>query len=279
MTLLSAADTAILTRVIKFLADPSPFFITSPPAPRVGIDVLTVAGNWYDGPHKAIALARAAEHRPTATILLTGGRNERLTPPEAVALGGEPMLLQSILSGPIHNISRSRMVIYTGSRITNHNLQAMLMFATTSHRFERRSLSMQLFEEAFLVRREAAALSVLLKRDEAATRAISSLRVRPVGARSFEQLVTTHGGHEDVALALVLGEVERLRQYSNATLQGGSGELTLPAEAAFMPGLESEVDRLLVQHRELLRSGRALLADRQRLFSSGAAPRSVSFFE
>ena len=53
---------------------------------------------------------------------------DRVTPPDAVALGGEPLLLQSVLATR-YNVSRARMVLYTGSRITNHNLQSVLLFA------------------------------------------------------------------------------------------------------------------------------------------------------
>lgn len=276
---LSTADIATLNELLRALADPSPFLSIAPPALRIGHQVFAVCGNWYDVPHKASVLSRLAAHRPASTLLLTGGRDERLTPPEAVALGGEPMLLQRELAE--HNVSRARMVIYTGSRITNHNLQAMLMFAQSSHRFERRLVSLQIIEEAFLVRREAAALRSILSLDPAASKAFSSVRIRPVGARNFGELVATHGGHTDVALALALGEVLRLRQYSNATGQWrGSISIDnalLPIEAARLAadGLDERLDGLLARHEHgLLASGRALLSDRPRLFASGAAPRS-----
>ena len=274
--ILMALDYAALDAVMRHLSNPSPFLSSAPPAPRTGIHVLAVAGNWYDLPHKAPVLARLASHRPSATLLLTGGRDERLTPPRAVELGGEPMMLQSQLH-ELHNVSRSRMVIYSGSRITNHNLRAMLMFASTTHAFERRAVNLQIVEEAFLVRREAAAFRALLNRDSAAASALDSVHIRPVGARSFDQLVNTHGGRVDVALALVLGEVTRLRQYSNASRHSADDEVLLPAEAAQLDdSLSASVDRMLVEQRDrLLSSGRALLGDRTRLFASGAAPRAV----
>ena len=89
-------------------------------------------------------------------------------------------MLQSQLH-ELHNVSRSRMVIYSGSRITNHNLRAMLMFASTTHAFERRAVNLQIVEEAFLVRREAAAFRALLNRDSAAASALDSVHIRPVG--------------------------------------------------------------------------------------------------
>jgi len=276
-TTLPSADVATLNELMRVLSSPSPFFDTK--SPFMGRHhVIAVCGNWYDVVHKASFIQRLANHRPTSTIMLTGGRDERLTPPEAVALGGEPMLLQSELA--LRNISRARMVLYTGSRITNHNLQAMLMFAQSSYHFDRRLVSLRILEEGFLVRREAAALRALLTLDRTWSEALHSVRIRPVGARTFDELVATHGGRTDVALALMLGEVLRLRQYSNATGEW-RGAVTadnalLPAEAARLePRLNARVDGLLVRHRDgLLASGRALLSDRQRLFASGAAPRS-----
>ena len=74
----------------------------------------------------------------------------------------------------------------------------------------------------------------------------------------------------------MLGEVTRLRQYSNASRHGADNEVLLPAEAAQLEdSLSASVDRMLVEQRDrLLSSGRALLADRTRLFASGAAPRA-----
>ena len=116
-------------------------------SPRMS-NVLAVCGNWYDATHKADELIKAARRRPQATLLLTGGRAERLTPPEAVALGGEPMLLQSILKQ--RGIEPRRMVLYTGSRITNHNLRAMLMYAQSVQSFEKHAINMTIFEEGLL---------------------------------------------------------------------------------------------------------------------------------
>ena len=105
-----------------------------------------------------------------------------------------------------------------------------------------------------------------------------------MGARTFAQLVATHGGHEAVALALVLGEVSRLHSYSNASAQPPpegpeleSDNVVLPAAAAaFDPTLAAQVASLRVRHAALLAQGHALLTNRQALFSSGAAPRAAS---
>ena len=274
---LSQADIRLLDKVMSFLATPVPLPVAAPIASHDETvqSVIAVSGNWYDVASKAPVIARIVQRRPRTTILLTGGRNERLTPPSAVELGGEPLLLQSELYQR-YNVSRSSMVLYSGSRITNHNLQAMLMFAATAQRFERRAISLQILEEAFLVRRESAALAAMLLLDPTACRPLASLRIRPVGARRFEQLVAMHGGHSDVALALVVGEVLRLRQYStpvNVTAPG-LDNVVLSAEAARLdPRLAGHFEQLLMTHRSgLLASGRALLANRARLFASGAAP-------
>ena len=287
MALLSPSESITLDHIIQQLASPAPFIDVTPPSPRSScLHVIAVAGNWYDVPHKAPVLARLASRRTTATLLLTGGLNERLTPPRAVALGGEPLLLQAELAER-HNVSRTRMVLYSGSRITNHNLQAMLMYAGATRRFDQRPICLQIVEEAFLVRREAAALRVLLDRDAAAARSLASVRVRPVGARSFAQLVATHGGRADVALALVLGEVSRLRTYAaNASAAHRTSveaaddaidNVALPPAAAKLPGpLDAQADALIASHRAgLLATGKALLADRPALFASGAAPRDT----
>jgi hypothetical protein len=278
--MLSAAEYHALDSAMQFLASPLPWFQDTPQIPA-GFDaeVLAVCGNWYDVSHKASALARVAHRRSSATLLLTGGRDERLTPPEAVELGGEPLALREALK--LKGVDFKRMVLYTGSRITNHNLRAILLYASSCYAFEQRSIRLQLFEEAFLVRREAAALHVLLRSDPAAARALSSVNFRPVGARTFSALVATHGGLESIALALVHGEVTRLHRYAspagNAT--GGRSEaLILPAEAGRLhPLLDEQLRTIWARHRDgLLADGQRLLADRALLFRSGAAPRETA---
>ena len=276
--MLTSADYATLDSLMGWLASPRPFF-TAGLHPRRHVNVLAVCGNWYDATHKADELIKAARRRPQATLLLTGGRAERLTPPEAVTLGGEPMLLQSILKQ--RGIEPRRMVLYTGSRITNHNLRAMLMYAQSVQSFEKHAINMTIFEEAFLVRREAAALHALLHRStaSAAASALSFVRLRPVGPRTFAGLVETHGGRRDVALALVLGEVSRLRAYSQNASSSGSGsddDVVLDTRAAALEvSLAAAIDRLAVRHSGLVTSGKALLADPAKLWASGAAPRTI----
>jgi hypothetical protein len=285
MSALTSADHATLDSLITFLASPQPFFDSPQSARRRRLfsedhhagaehqSVLAVCGNWYDVPHKAAELARAAKRRPHATFLLTGGRAERLTPPEALEVGGEPLLLQSVLHTQ-YLVEPRRMVVYTGSRITNHNLRAMLMYASSTHSFEKKQVALMIFEEAFLVRREAAALHALLKHPDvrASTRALASVSIKAVGPHTFQGLVETHGGRADLALALVLGEVTRLRAYSRNTTGGDS--LVLDPRAAQLDGeLAPAVERLMERHRAMLASGKALLSDPGKLWAAGAAPR------
>ena len=104
-------------------------------------------------PHKASEISRATEFLTKADVLLTGGRVERLTPIEAVEVGGEPMLLQRELSQR-YDVSPSQMVLWTGSRVTTHNLRAMLHYAKQLLEFRRRPARFWIIEESFLVRRE-----------------------------------------------------------------------------------------------------------------------------
>jgi hypothetical protein len=106
--------------------------------------------------------------------------------------------------------------------------------------------------------------------------------MRPVGASTFEQLVATHGGHASVALALVVGEVTRLRAYSNASAafedeDASFDNVLLPPDAPRMdPAVARAVDALTARHGNgMLAAGHALLADPARLFGVGAAPRET----
>ena len=288
---LSPDDTRVLDDLIRFLATSAPFFQSGigssnfPPCDIPCLRVATVSGNWYDLAHKASSLADLL-HAPSAStsndviLLLTGGRAERLTLPDATVVGGEPLLLQEYMHKAF-GVAKARMVLYSGSRITNHNLMAMLHFAKQTLAFERRKVALEVVEEAFLVRRAAAAMRSILDADPEAKKALSSVRFRPAGPLTFDELVAVHGGHADVAFALVLGEVRRLRLYSShAKGRSGGGssvdKLLLPAEASILPSrtLDAEVDRLWQVHRTgLYASGSALLANRTLLTSRGAAPR------
>ena len=166
------------------------------------------------------------------------------------------------------------MVVYSGSRITNDNLRAMLMFASSTRSFERRSVGLIIFEEAFLVRREAAALHALLKHPDvrASAQALASVSIKAVGPHTFRGLVEAHGGRVDVALALVLGEVTRLRAYSRNTT-GGDALVLDPRAAQLDQDLAPAVERLMERHAATLSSGKALLSDPGKLWAAGAAPR------
>lgn len=194
MRSLPPRDVRTLDHLMLFLAL-SPF--DRPPAHSSAQKVLAVCGNWYDLPHKAALLATQAAADLDAVILLVGGRAERLTPLEAEAVGGEPLLLQHTLASEF-GLPPRRSVIYTGSRVTTHNLMAMLHYAKQHQEFTGGRIGLLLIEERFLVRRAAATLRALLRADEAARTAIDWVAVEPVGDAVFDDLVRTHRGQTSV---------------------------------------------------------------------------------
>lgn len=270
---LGSDELEVLDRLMAFLRSADPWFESvSPEAPQgwkcAGegeVSVMAVCGNWYDLPHKAEVLAAAAAAQPDADILLCGGRAERLTPAAAVDVGGEPILLQRAL-WERHELHPRRVAVYTGSRVTNHNLRAMVHYAKQVHEFTGSAVRLHLVEEGFLVRRAAAALAKEL-RDSEASRVVAHVSFVPVGAQSFEELRGLHGGSAGVALALVLGEWERLRQYaspgSQTTAVHGSVQRGAVVEASAVDSLDPSVAAAIAELRagrsELVGAGRALL--------------------
>ena len=270
---LTAAEVRTLDALIAFLSTSSPFFPSAPLPNEAGVTVAAVCGNWYDVPSKMPILAEMARTSPSLTLLLSGGRDERLTLPEAKELGGEPLYLQAKLFRT-YGIERSRQLIWSGARITNHNLRAMLFYAKQTQEFEHRSTRLQILEQGFLVRRLAASMRALLDKDPAAQRAIASLTVRAVGPMTFDGLVALHGGHDEVAFALIYGELKRLTQYSVAT-NDPNVEVVLSKEAGQLPSRElgDQVQRLWQRNRDgLYASGLKLLANRTLLSAIGAVP-------
>ena len=276
---LSSDDVDILDRVVSHLRSPSPWFHAAAPSPAdwrsAGLHpVVAVCGNWYDGIHKASLLARAAADLSDADLLLTGGRAERLTPAEAIEAGGEPVLLQQQLRGL--GVAASRLVLWTGSRVTTHNLLAAMHYAKQYREFHQRPITLTVVEEGFLVRREAATLARLLAADADARVAIARVRFRAVGPRRFDALVAVHGGRVDVALALVMGELDRMERYTRAgngsTATHGSvlRGAVLPTDAATagMPSsLASAAASLRARHVAaggLLEQGRRVLGGLRR---------------
>ncbi|CAK0839280.1 unnamed protein product [Prorocentrum cordatum] len=94
----------------------------------------------------------------------------------------------------------------------------MVHYAKQVHEFTGSAVHFRLVEEGFLVRRAAAALAKEL-RDPEASRAVARVSFVPVGPRGFGELCALHRGSTGVALALVLGEWERLRQYASPGAQ------------------------------------------------------------
>lgn len=82
--------------------------------------LIVVAGNWYDR-GKAPKIGELAAQYPGCTILLAGGRAERLTSSRSLQLGGEPLELREVLLGS-GQVAASQLVLWTGSRVTTHNI-------------------------------------------------------------------------------------------------------------------------------------------------------------
>ncbi|KAL1524865.1 hypothetical protein AB1Y20_019745 [Prymnesium parvum] len=265
-------ETVLLDRVIQFLSLSEPWF------PSVGSyehftrdertpTIIAVCGNWYDLPHKAAEVALAARALPSSEVLLTGGRAERLTPSAAVQLGGEPVLLHRELHLR-YGISPSRMILWTGSRVTTHNLRVVLHYAKQLHEFGSRPARLLMLEEGFLVRREAATLASLLGRDAEAQACLKQVVFQRVGATSFGELVKLHSGRTDVALALLLGELDRLRRYTRQGNATTSTHGTIARGALFDhkalraldSNLASAIVKLQARHEVgLLASGKRIL--------------------
>ena len=212
------AELRALDKLLGFLSDPAPYF--QPGNATDNAQLVAVCGNWYDLPHKAQILARTPK---TTELLLAGGRAERLTSADAERVGGEPLLLQRRLVEK-YGVDVRRTIVWSGSRVTNHNLLAALAYAKQVRDFTQRSTDTTFVEERFLVRREAASLAHLLGADAAARDAVASVRFHGVGARSFAALTRLHRGRHDIALALLLGEFDRLERY--ATAHGNSSTTT-----------------------------------------------------
>mmetsp|Transcript_39664 Transcript_39664/g.118457 ORF Transcript_39664/g.118457 Transcript_39664/m.118457 type:complete len:213 (-) Transcript_39664:75-713(-) len=200
----STAEWRTLDDVLSLLRSPQPWF-ASVPAGRLCAacpkrsphlsppDLLAVSGNWYDVLHKAPVLARLAAAAPSADLFLSGGRRERLTSAEAAAEGGEPLLLGRTLA--VLGVARSRLVVWSGSRVTNHNLRALLHYAKQRREFEPAAppLRVALVEEGFLVRREAASLARLLAEDDAAQRALGAAELGAGGAEAWSSSLQPRG--------------------------------------------------------------------------------------
>ena len=258
----------LLDMAMAFLSSPEPWFRSSSSFPIEASEggssgnrtVAAVCGNWYDVVHKAAPLLRLASNLSKMELVLTGGRKERLTSAEAAAVGGEPMLLQRHLVSLGLPIERS--VVWSGSRVTSHNLNAILLYVKQRHEFDRVRVHLIIVEEGFLVRREAATLAKTLEADPSAREAIDSIRFVPVGPRRFRGLMLAHQNRLDVALHLIAGEVRRLSQYSRAgvgsTALHGTRVHSKLLSAGALLGMPSPADleQLFASHTELLRTGR-----------------------
>mmetsp|Transcript_25655 Transcript_25655/g.58371 ORF Transcript_25655/g.58371 Transcript_25655/m.58371 type:complete len:316 (-) Transcript_25655:334-1281(-) len=242
-------------------------------------------GNWYDIPHKASVLKRALAALPHADLLLTGGRAERLTPTQAVAMGGEPLLLRQALIDS-YRLDPGRMVLWTGSRVTTHNLRAMLHYSRQLREFDQRPTRLWVVEEGFLVRREAGTFFRLLQTEENSS--LASVRFEAVGPSSFARLADLHNGHEDVAFSLVFGELDRLSRYTargntttaiHGNVQRSAAILPPNALEGFPPEIAAGVAELRTRFAEtLLAKGKRVLEKmgREAMLKIAAPPLQVA---
>ena len=131
-----------------------------------------------DLPHKAQILARTPK---TTELLLAGPRGAPSADAERV--GGEPLLLQRRLVEK-YGVDVRRTIVWSGSRVTNHNLLAALAYAKQVRDFSQRRTDTTFVEERFLVRREAASLAHLLGADAAARDAVASASASTASAHA-----------------------------------------------------------------------------------------------
>eukprot|EP00242_Pyramimonas_sp_CCMP2087_P009583 CAMPEP_0198217796 /NCGR_PEP_ID=MMETSP1445-20131203/65854_1 /TAXON_ID=36898 /ORGANISM="Pyramimonas sp., Strain CCMP2087" /LENGTH=147 /DNA_ID=CAMNT_0043894607 /DNA_START=447 /DNA_END=887 /DNA_ORIENTATION=+ len=111
--------------------------------------VIFVSGNWYDK-HKVPEVVALTKRFPEAVVLLTGGVG-RLTDSRSRELGGESLHMREMLIAA--GVPSNRMVIYTGGRVTTHNLQLLAHFLkeTVEGRFMH-SVTLLAVEESYLSR-------------------------------------------------------------------------------------------------------------------------------
>jgi len=271
----------ILDQLIGFLASPEPWCSTCSNQMETWQDpreefwneavVLVSCGNWYDRIHKAAVLA-AGHEKLNADLLLTGGRDERFTSKTAYEFGREPLLLQQHLTTR-RDVPPHRMITYSGSRNTKHNLMAALNYADQlvepiGNGAGVQQVHLHIVEEAFLVRREAAYMAVLLQLDVPAGTSnrrfkdrtygdiVKTVRFTAVGPHCFEDLVNLHRGLEDVVFALLSEELGRLRNYSSAE----KGWIARNALEGFEgTDLEKQVVSLYEKHADILEAGLKVL--------------------
>jgi hypothetical protein len=145
---------------------------------RADFELIFACGNWYDD-RKAAMVHHLANAHLSAKILIAGGQAERLTTLRAEAAGGEPFEMLDVLQRRF-NISNRRVIVWTGSRVTTHNLRILLHYVKQVYEFERRASVVTVVEEPYLVARVAATLSFLLRDDATANRALRSLEVHTI---------------------------------------------------------------------------------------------------
>mmetsp|Transcript_441 Transcript_441/g.888 ORF Transcript_441/g.888 Transcript_441/m.888 type:complete len:341 (-) Transcript_441:573-1595(-) len=174
--------------------------------------VVFVSGNWYDA-RKVNEVVRLARMFPECTVLLTGGVG-RLSDARSKELGGESLHMREMLVEA--GVSPGRLRVYSGGRVTTHNAALLVHFVkeTADGRPKGHRVSVLVVEESFLCRRVVATVQGMAQRDGEARAVMHRLVAVPTDT-SWEGFTEVHRGSTGVAAFHVLGEMERLVQYSN----------------------------------------------------------------
>jgi len=175
-----------------------------------------ISCNWYDK-GKAPLVYELAARFPSITIILSGGRAERLTSKRSESLGGEPFEMREHLLDYAKSINEepiklSRIVIYNGGRVTTHNIDFLLNYCKQVNEFEKKKTHIIVIEESYLSKRVSATLIGRLQSSN--TNDIISFTTIPSGSRDFKQLSSLHNNLDILSLFWIIGEVDRLNSYS-----------------------------------------------------------------
>jgi hypothetical protein len=198
-----------------------------------------IAGNFYDA-FKVPSLVTFAESTPKGDILCTGGRDGRLTGLRAGAMGGEPLELQARLVKA--GVDSKRLIVWNGGKVTTSNMQALVLTHEEELDWSDEAPITTYYEEGYLMRRGRATLSAVLS-----GHVYGGVRTECIGAATLEDLLTAHKGQVDVVAFLLLGEITRLVEYSDASRP----RALFDAKAAWEGVAPSNLQRCLQAAKEL----------------------------
>jgi len=166
---------------------------------------------------KAVEVLRLLSELTKSNAVLSGGRAERLTTVRSVALGGEPLELRELLIA--EGVSPTRLVLYTGSRVTTHNINLFRHYLNQILEFEpNKVFNLFLVEEAYLIRRIRATALAAFDALFCSGR-IERLEFVPSGAPGVDEMIALHQNHKPLIAAFLVGEIERLFAYSESTTE------------------------------------------------------------